>query len=97
MNFPQLEGEAGEILDRYEYPKAAMLPLLWLVQATHGYVSQEAERWVARTLGVVRSRVRGGVSFYNMYHTKPVGRRGLRICTSLPCLLRGGEALLDRI
>ena len=97
MNFSQLEGEAGEILDRYEYPKAAMLPLLWLVQETHGYVSQEAERWVARTLGVVRSQVREAVSFYNMYHTKPVGRRELRICTSLPCLLRGGEALLDRI
>lgn len=97
MNFSQLEGEAGEILDRYEYPKAAMLPLLWLVQETHGYVSQEAERWVARTLGVVRSQVREAVSFYNMYHTKPVGRRELRICTSLPCLLRGGEDLLDRI
>jgi len=97
VNFSQLEGEAGEILDRYEYPKAAMLPLLWLVQETHGYVSQEAERWVARTLGVVRSQVREAVSFYNMYHTKPVGRRELRICTSLPCLLRGGEALLDRI
>jgi len=97
VNFSQLEGEAGEILDRYEYPKAAMLPLLWLVQETHGYVSQEAERWVARTLGVVRSQVREAVSFYNMYHTKPVGRRELRICTSLPCLLRGGEDLLDRI
>ena len=97
MNFSQLEGKAGEIVERYEYPKAAMLPLLWLVQETHGYVSQEAEGWVARTLGVARSHVREAVSFYNMYHTKPVGRRELRVCTSLPCLLRGGKDLLDRI
>ena len=97
MNFSELEGEAGEILERYEYPKAAMLPMLWLVQENQGYISQEAEAWVARTLGVARSYVREAVSFYNMYHTKPVGRRELRVCTSLPCLLRGADGLLDRI
>ena len=74
-----------------------MLPLLWLVQENQGYISQEAEVWVARILGVARSHVREAVSFYNMYHTKPVGRRELRICTSLPCLLRGADDLLDRI
>ena len=97
MKFSDLEGKAGEILERYEYPKAAMLPLLWLVQENQGYVSQDAEAWVARILGVARSHVREAVSFYNMYHTKPVGRRELRVCTSLPCLLRGAEDLLDRI
>ena len=74
-----------------------MLPVLWLVQENQGYVSQEAEAWVARILGVARSYVREAVSFYNMYHTKPVGRRELRVCTSLPCLLRGADDLLDRI
>ena len=97
MNLSELEGKAGEILERYEYPKAAMLPMLWLVQENQGYVSQEAEAWVGRTLGVARSHVREAVSFYNMYHTKPVGRRELRVCTSLPCLLRGADDLLDRI
>ena len=97
MNFSGLEGEAGEILERYEYPKAAMLPLLWLVQENQGYVSQEAEAWVAGILGVARSHVREAVSFYNMYHTEPVGRRELRVCTSLPCQLRGADDLLDRI
>ena len=97
MKLSALEGKAGGILKRYEYPKAAMLPLLWLVQENQGYVSQEAEAWVARMLGVARSYVREAVSFYNMYHTKPVGRRELRVCTSLPCLLRGADDLLDRI
>ena len=43
MKLSALEGKAGGILERYEYPKAAMLPLLWLVQENQGYVSQEAE------------------------------------------------------
>ncbi len=97
MKLSDLEGKAQEILQRYERPRAAMLPLLWLVQENQGYISQEAEAWVGRTLGVARSHVREAVSFYNMFHTKPVGRRELRVCTSLPCLLRGGADVLNRI
>ena len=97
MKLSDLEPRAAEILQLYEQPKAAMLPLLWLVQENQGYVSQEAEAWVGRTLGVARSQVREAVSFYNMFHTKPVGRRELRVCTSLPCLLRGSERVLEQI
>ena len=93
----EMETKAKELLQLYEQPKAAMLPLLWLVQENQGYISQEAEAWVGRILGVARSHVREAVSFYNMFHTKPVGRRELRVCTSLPCLLRGAGDVLDRI
>ena len=97
MKLSDLDGKAREILQRYEYPKAAMLPVLWLVQQNQGYVSRDAEAWVGRLLGVSIAQVREAVSFYNMYHTEPVGRRELRVCTSLPCLLRGGVDVLDRI
>ncbi len=99
MSLPlsDLEGKAEEILQRYEYPKAAMLPLLWLVQENLGYVAPDAEVWVAGILRVSRSKVREVVSFYNMFHTEPVGRRELRVCTSLPCMLRGAGELLERI
>ena len=93
----ELAAKAKGILQRYEHPRAAMLPLLWLVQENQGYISPEAEAWVGHTLGVARSHVREVVSFYNMFHTKPVGRRELRVCTSLPCLLRGAGNVLDRI
>src|SRR5438093_157539 len=32
-----------------------------------------------------------------MFHTKPVGRRELRVCTSLPCVLQGAGELLELI
>jgi len=43
VNLAELEGRAEEILRRYESRRAAMLPLLWLVQENQGHVSQEAE------------------------------------------------------
>ena len=97
MKLSDLEPRVEEILQLYEQPRAGMLPVLWLVQESQGYVSQEAEIWVGRVLGVARSQVREAVSFYNMFHTKPVGRRQLRVCTSLPCLLRGAREVLDQI
>jgi len=97
VKLSDLEPRAQEILNRYEQPKAAMLPLLWLVQEHQGSISTEAEAWVARTVGIARSHVREVVSFYNMFHVEPVGRRELRVCTSLPCLLRGAGDQLERI
>ena len=97
MKFSDLEGPAREILRRYEEPRAAALPLLWLVQENQGHVSPQAEAWVAHLLGVSITRVREALSFYTMFHTSPVGRRELRLCTSLPCRLRGARDLLERI
>jgi len=97
VKLSELEGQAQEILHRYEHPKAAMLPLLWLIQQNQGCISPEAEAWLGRLVGVSVSHVREVVSFYNMFRTKPAGRRELRVCTSLPCLLRGSEDLMDRI
>ena len=87
MNLAALEAQAREILERYDEPRAAMLPLLWLVQEKCGHIPAEAELWVGRLLGVAVSHVREVVSFYSMLRTRPAGRRELRVCTSLPCML----------
>ena len=97
MKLSDLELRAKEILRLYDQPKAAMLPLLWLVQENQGYISQEAEEWVGHILGVARAHVREAVSFYTMFHTAPVGRRELRVCTSLPCRLSGSEKVMNQI
>jgi NADH-quinone oxidoreductase subunit F len=97
MNLDVFDPQAREIIQRYDEPRAAMLPLLWLVQAELGHIPSEAEFWVGRHLRIAVSHVREVVSFYSMFRTKPAGRRELRVCTSLPCLLRGADEVLIRI
>ena len=97
MNLEALEPQARDIIRRYDQRRAAVLPLLWLVQENFGYVSSEAEFWVGRLVGIAVSHVREVVSFYTMYRTQPAGRRELRVCTSLPCVLRGAEGVLGRL
>jgi len=97
VNLAALEAQAHEIIRRYDEPRAAMLPVLWLVQESLGHISSEAEFWVGRLLGVAVSHVREVVSFYSMFRTGAAGRRELRVCTSLPCLLRGAEGVLAQV
>ncbi|MBI3262165.1 MAG: NAD(P)H-dependent oxidoreductase subunit E, partial [Acidobacteria bacterium] len=97
MNLAALETQAREIIQRYDEPRAAVLPLLWLVQENFGHISSEAEFWVGRLVEVAVSHVREVVSFYSMFRTKAAGRRELRVCTSLPCLLRGAEDVLAQL
>ncbi len=97
MTLASLEPRAREILQRYDEPRAAMLPLLWLVQESLGHVTPEGEQWVGRLVGAAVSHVREVLSFYSMFRTAPAGRRELRVCTSLPCVLRGAGAVLAEI
>ncbi|MBM2836942.1 MAG: nuoF [candidate division NC10 bacterium] len=97
MNLAALEPQAREIIQRYDEPRAAVLPLLWLVQETFGHISSDAEFWVGRLVGLAVSHVREVVSFYTMFRTKASGRRELRVCTSLPCMLRGAEDVLAQL
>jgi NADH:ubiquinone oxidoreductase subunit E len=97
VTLSDLEPQARQIIQRYDQPRAGMLPLLWLVQENFGHISPEAEFWVGGLLGVAVSHVREVVSFYSMFRTTEAGRRELRICTSLPCVLRGADAVLAEI
>ena len=97
MNLRALEPQAWDIIKRYDEPRAAMLPLLWLAQENCGHISSEAERWVGGLLGVTVAHVREVVSFYSMFRTREAGRHELRVCTSLPCMLRGAGDVLARL
>jgi len=97
VNLAALEPRAREIIKRYDEPRAAMLPLLWLVQADVGHIPPEAERWIGALVGVAVSHVREVVSFYSMFRTRAAGRHELRVCTSLPCMLRGAGEVLAQL
>lgn len=84
-----------EILTRYPTKRGALLPALWLVQQARGWISDEAMAEVAEALGVTPAVVKGVVTFYTMYHTHPVGRHFIQVCTTTPCNLCGAEKVVE--
>ncbi len=89
-----LDAQAQAILAKYDQKGAATLTLLHLAQDHVGCVTPEVEQWVSKWTEVPPVHVREVVTFYSMYHRKPVGRNHIRFCTSMSCMLNGGDKLL---
>jgi NADH-quinone oxidoreductase E subunit len=82
---------------RYPSARSAMLPALHIAQEEQGSITPEGIEAVADVLGVRPDEVASVVSFYSMFHRKPVGRHVIRVCTSISCYLRGCDALLAHL
>ena len=96
---PPLPAEAKEALDRlrplYPTARALLLPALHLAQRHWGgWLPEEAILAVAAELELPPAEVYGVVTFYDLYHEKPVGRHRIRVCTNVPCMLRGSAEVM---
>lgn len=94
---PEREKQAAALLERYPEKRAALLPLLWLCQRQHGYLSEEIVAWVAARLGLSTAEVKGVVTFYTMFFDRPVGEHVVWVCRTLACELRGAKAVQDHL
>jgi len=89
--------EAENIIAQYPQRKAAIMPLLWLVQEKLGYIPKEAINEVAELTGTTPVHVEAIVKFYEMFHEHPVGKYQLMLCTNVSCLLRGADKTLQKL
>jgi NADH-quinone oxidoreductase subunit E len=85
------------LLTKYPRRASALLPALYAVQEEHGWVSEDAMDYVAAKIGVSAAFVAGVVSFYTMYHRKPVGQHHIQVCRTLSCMLRGSRQVMGRL
>ena len=82
----------------YPTAEALLLPALHLAQAHwDGWLPDEAVLAVAAELELPPARVYGVVTFYDLFHQRPVGRHRIRVCNNLPCALRGANEILETL
>ncbi len=89
--------ELKKIIALYEKPQAALLPILHEVQRWVGWISRDLEAEIAELLKIPEVKVREVVSFYLMFHEKPVGKYHIKVCQTLACHLMGYTSVLDHI
>ena len=96
---PQLYQQFQEIVKRYpaESAKAALLPVLHVVQAEFGWLSVDAMDKVAAYLDIQPIEVYEVASFYTMYFLRPQGKYMLEVCRTGPCCLVGAEKIMKYI
>ncbi len=89
--------EAKQIIAQYPQRKAAIMPLLWMVQEHFGYIPQEVVPEIAELTGTTPVHVEAIIKFYEMFHEHPVGKCQLMLCTNISCLLWGADKTLQRL
>ncbi len=89
----RLKADAAEITGRYPRARSALLPLLYLVQAEEGYVSDDGMAFCAEVLGITQTEVRGVATFYTMYKHEPAAEYQVGVCTNTTCAIMGGDQI----
>ncbi|MQA84919.1 MAG: NADH-quinone oxidoreductase subunit NuoE [Streptosporangiales bacterium] len=93
----RLERDAKQIIARYPQPRSALQPLLHLVQAEEGYLSQDGIGFCADQLGLTRAEVTAVATFYTMYKRRPSGAYHVGVCTNTLCAIMGGDAIFAQL
>lgn len=93
----ELLKEAESIIAQYPHRKAAIMPLLWLVQDRFGYIPKEAVEEIAELTETTPVHVEAIIKFYEMFHDHPKGKCRLMLCTNISCLLHGADKTLQKL
>ena len=86
MNKASRTGERGKLL-----------VLLKAAQDKSAHISHETITELAESFNLSIGEVYGVASFYSFLYTKPQGRNVIRVCKSLPCLLKSAQIVIEAI
>jgi NADH-quinone oxidoreductase subunit E len=88
---------AKDIIGRYPEKRSALMPLLYLAMSEDGWLTEEGMQEVAAWVGVTPAQVQAVASFYTMYKRERTGTYLISCCTSISCMLLGGDDVLHAL
>lgn len=86
-----------DILSRYEYKPAGLIPILQAIQHEYQYLPEEVLTYVATSLDVPPARVFGVATFYAHFALEPKGKHVIRVCDGTACHVKHSLPILSAI
>lgn len=74
-----------------------LVVLLAKAQNKLGYLTGELLMELAESLDLSVSDVYGVATFYSFLSVRPLGRNVIRICKSLPCILKNNHTIIESV
>jgi NADH-quinone oxidoreductase E subunit len=93
----EIKQKLDKITSHYEQRKAALLPVLHVIQEQEGLITPESEKAIAEYLGVAPVHVHEVVCFYHLFHQERKGKCHFSVCQTTACALRGAEDIIEYI
>ncbi len=72
-----------------------LIPILQIIQESHGFLPPDALKMVAEHLGIAPCEVYGVATFYNQFRFNPPGKHQIKICLGTACHVKGGDIILE--
>ena len=88
---------AREIISRYPEKRSAVMPLLYLAMSEEGWLTEKGMEQVGALLDMTPAQVQSVASFYTMYKRERTGKYLISVCTSISCMLLGGDDVLHAV
>lgn len=86
-----------EQVTRFPKKDGALLNVLRIVEAEFGFLDPASVAMAADFCGMPHAKAWGVFTFYSTFRTNRDGKNIMWVCSTLPCALRGSEALYDHI
>jgi NADH-quinone oxidoreductase subunit E len=94
---PEMRARIDAEIARFPKKRGALLAALHWVQKEQGRIAPEAADALGEIFEIRPIEVMEVVTFYNMYTAEKQGRHQVRVCTNLPCSLRGARQLVHAL
>lgn len=89
------ETRLQDFIKKYPDKRSATMAGLYIALEEFGCLDERAVTWISQRLEVSPVHIQEVVSFYTMYHSKPVGKYHVQICRTLSCAVRGAKQLTE--
>jgi NADH-quinone oxidoreductase subunit E len=74
--------------------RESLIPVLQEIQEHQGYLSEDAIRGIAATIGISENEIYGVATFYTQFRFRPPAEHTIHVCQGTACHVRGGHQLL---
>ena len=90
---PAIREAIDQLIPCYPERRPVVTQALWLIQDHWGFIPLDAQAELAAYLDLPLVWIREVVTFYNMYHERPIGAHLIYFCCNISCSLRGARQL----
>lgn len=87
--------EVELVLDKHDFDREKLIPILQDVQDKLGYLPKEAMRQIAEGIKIPEVEVYGVGTFYNQFRMNPPGKHQFKVCMGTACHMSGGHIIME--
>ncbi len=91
------KNEIQKELKRFEDPRSAIIPILYIVQKERKWISEDLVEVLSKEIKMPSADILEVRNFYTMFNKKPVGNFHVQVCTNISCSMNGGRELAEHI